>query len=240
MIIKTLNRGQSQEAMNEWIEKYPNLPVIDDEMMQLRRDMQAINKKIREEINADDSIKREDYYLDYNFGLFIYEYFNNQPGFSMRVAANDGFWRYLSLKVIPDVVTQRWGKDNESHFWSHPTRIWLRSVWWYVHMAWQGNYESTKKVLSCNHFTTDTILNFEERTGRNGTYMEVYREIIKLYSELPLKEVKKNKNSDDIFRVVMKLNTAKMLVMDPALYLGGVEAYVKSLFIDSGVNINAT
>lgn len=245
MVIKTLSRGQSQEAMNDWVQNYPNLPSIDDDLKQLRTDIQAINTKVREEIEGDPTIKRTDYYLDYRFGMLLYDYLNNQQGFSLRVAANEGFWRYLSVKVVPDVVAQRWGKDNDSHFWSQPTRIWLRSIWWYVHLAWQGTMDETKKVLSCSHFTTDTILNFEERTGRNGTHIEAYRNIIKCYSLVPESVIKaqgrgKSNNSDDIFRIVMKLNTAKMLVMDPALYLGGEEAYAKSLFKDAGVDLDVT
>jgi len=50
----------------------------------------------------------------------------------------------------------------------------------------------------------------------------------------------RGKSSDDLFRVVMKLNTAKLLVLDPALYLGGEEAYAKSLFRDAGVDLDAT
>lgn len=245
MVIKTISRGQAQDAMRDWIDNFPNLPSIDDDFKQLRADLQAINEKVRVEINNNPDIKRTDYYLDFNYGLMLYEYLWNQQGFSMRVASNDGFWRFLSVKIVPDVVSQRWGKDNDSHFWSQPTRIWLRSIWWYVHLAWQGDVESTRKVLSCQHFTTDTILNFEERTGRKGTHVEAYRNIIKCYSMVPEEEIKKNirgkgNNSDDIFRVVMKLNTAKMLVMDPSLYSGGEEAYAKSLFSDAGVDLNVT
>lgn len=189
MVIKTLTRGQAQEAMKEWIMNYPLLPTIDDDFKQLRVDLQSINTLVRTEIENND-IKRTDYYLDYNFGLRLYEYLLNQPGFSLRVAADDGFWRFLSVKIVPDVVSQRWGKDNDSHFWSQPTRIWLRSLWWYVHMSWQGDLASTREVLSCEHFTTDTILNFEERTGRKGTHLEAYREIIKCYSEVPTNIVK--------------------------------------------------
>ncbi len=245
MIIKTLTRGQAQEAMDEWIKNYPSLPSIDSDFKQLRADIQLLNEKVRKEIEDIPDVKKEDYYLDYRLGLLLYEYFINQPGFSMRVAANDGFWRFLSVKVVPDVVAQRWGKDNDSHFWSQPTRIWLRSIWWFVHMSWQGSLAETEKVLSCKHFSTDTILNFEERTGRKGTQLEVYRQIIKLYSQVPeeiLKEYARGKsnNSDDLFRIVMKLNTAKMMVMDPALYLGGEQEYAKDLFNDAGVTIDVT
>jgi hypothetical protein len=242
MIIKTLTRGQAQEAMQNWVENFPALPEIDSDFYQLRADLQAINNTVREEINNKPDIKRTDYYLDYRFGLLLYEYLNRQQGFSLRVAANDGFWRFLSVQIAPDVVAQRWGKDNDSHFWSQPIRNWFRSLWWFVYLAWQGDLESTDALLSCPHFTTDTILNFEERTGRKGTHVEAYREIIKCYAAVPPEILKKSrgKNSDDLFRVVMKLNTARMLVMDPALYLGGEEAYAKSLFFDAGVDLDAT
>lgn len=50
-----------------------------------------------------------------------------------------------------------------------------------------------------------------------------------------------NKNTktqqDDLFRIVMKLNTAKVMVVDPALYLGGEKEYVRSLFMDAGVRV---
>ena len=45
---------------------------------------------------------------------------------------------------------------------------------------------------------------------------------------------------DDLFRIVMKLNTAKVMVVDPALYLGGEKEYVRSLFMDSGCVCNVT
>ena len=242
MEILTLNRGDSQKAMAEWIENYPNLPAIDASYIPIRKDLQEINKTVRLEAEAFSSEKRY-YYIDAHMGLELYKYLWNQVGFTMRTAANDGFWRYLSVKVVPDLVSQRWGPDNSDHFWSKPTRIWLRSIWWYVHLAWQGDYASTKALLETPHFTTDTILNFEERIGRKGTCIDAYRQIIYCYSRVPEQIIKQNTrgksgNSDDIFRVVMKLNTAKMLVMEPALYLGGEKAYAKALFKDAGVDLD--
>lgn len=239
MVIRTLNRGESQKAMGEWKESYPQLPSIDSEYEQIRRDLQELHAKIREVANDRKDLK---YYVDSQFGLALYEYFWNMPGFSMRVAANDDFWRYLSIKVVPDIVAQRWGKDNESHYWSRPTRIWLRSIWWFVHLAWQGDHETTKNLLECSHFTTDTILNFEERSGRNGTYIDVYRKILMYYSKVTNEDIKKynrgkSDSSDDIFRVVMKLNTTKMMVMEPTLCLGGVDEYAKTLYLDAGVQV---
>jgi hypothetical protein len=245
MIIGTLSRGQAQEAMKEWVENCPCLPQIDENFQQIRIDLQSINERVRKEIGSNTEIKRQNYCLDYNLGLLLYDYLSKQQGFTLRVAANDGFWRFLSVKIVPDIVAQRWGKGNHSHYWSQPTRIWLRSLWWFVYLSWQGTFEETKTVLSCNHFSTDTILQFEERTGRRGTHINAYRHIIKYYSMVPEDVLRrkipgKKSKSDDIFRVVMKLNTARMLVIDPALYSGGEEAYARSLFRDVGVDFDAT
>lgn len=245
MELKTLNRGDSQKAMTEWIENYPALPSIDENYIPIRNDLHELSVKVNQEMEKNPSERRSDYYYDAHMGLALYEYLWNQPGFSLRMAANDGFWRYLSLKVAPDIVGQRWGKDNNDHYWSKPTRIWFRSIWWFVHLAWQGNYESTRKLLESPHFTTDTILNFEERNGRKGTCIDAYRSIIYYYSRVPENVLKmysrgKASNSDDLFRVVMKLNTAKMMVMEPALYPGGEKEYAKSLFLDAGVNLDVT
>lgn len=240
MDIKVLNRGDAQKAMEEWISLYPTLPSIDAGYSLMRSKIQEMNKTVRNEANDLSDAK---YYIDVHLGLLLYEYLWSIPEFSLRVAANDGFWRYLSLKVAPDVVAQRWGKDNDDHYWSKPTRIWFRSIWWFVHLSWQGNFEDTKKVLETSFFTTDTILNFEERNGRKGTCVDAYREIIKCYSSIPESTIKKfgsrkKGNSDDLFRVVMKLNTAKMMVMEPALCLGGEKAYAKGLFENAGVVMN--
>lgn len=244
MNVKTLNRGEAQKAMEEWIEHYPVQPELDPEYEQMRIDLQICSEEIRKSVEGLDE-KKAKYYIDYMFGLKLYEYLDKIPGFSMRVAANDDFWRFMSLKVIPLVVSQRWGKESDSHYWSRPTRIWLRSIWWYVHLAWQGDYEKTRQLLASRHFTTDTILNFEERSGRHGTHIEAYRQILSLYgsvSEEDLKRYSRSRKdtSDDIFRVVMKLNTARLMVTEPSLYPGGEYEYAKSLFRDAGVDLDAS
>lgn len=102
--------------------------------------------------------------------------------------------------------------------------------------------QTTAKVLEASCFTTDSILNLEERTGRKGTFINVYRYIMYYYSHIQqqvLDEYNKNTKTqqDDLFRIVMKLNTAKVMVVDPALYLGGEKEYVRSLFMDAGVRV---
>lgn len=240
MIIKTLNRSESQNAMKEWIVNYPSMPVIEGEYLRIRDDIQSFNSRVRTE--CPQELSKKDYYIDVHIGILLYDYLWHQPGFNLRAAANDDFWRYLSVKVVPDVVAERWGKDNESHYWSKPARIWLRTIWWYVHLSWQGDMITTAKVLEAPCFSTDSILNLEERTGRKGTFISVYRYIMYYFSHIPqpvLEDFNKKTKSqqDDLFRVVMRLNTAKVMVVDPALYLGGEKEYVRALFMDAGVRV---
>lgn len=238
--MKTLSRLESQKAMQEWIANYPNLPKIDDEYIKIRNEIQAFNRKVREEY--PENMPKRDYYIDVHIGILLYDFLWRQPKFNMRVAANDDFWRFLSIKVAPDVVAERWGKDNESHYWSKAVRIWFRSIWWYVHLSWQGDMQNTAKVLEAPCFTTDSILNLEERTGRKGTFINVYRYIMYYYSHISKATLdefnrKSGRQQDDLFRVIMKLNTAKVMIIDPALYLGGEKEYVRSLFLDAGVRV---
>lgn len=240
MIIKTLNRSESQTAMKEWLSNYPELPAVEGDYIKLREEIQRFNQRVREECPKE--LTKKDYYVDAHIGILLYDYLWKQPGFNLRAAANDDFWRYLSIKVVPDVVAERWGKDNESHYWSKPARIWLRSIWWYVHLSWQGDMTTTARVLEAPCFSTDSILNLEERTGRKGTFITVYRYIMYYYSHVPemiLNDFNKKTKTqqDDLFRVVMKINTAKVMVVDPALYLGGEKEYVRALFLDAGVRV---
>lgn len=244
MQLKTLDRGEAQKAMNAWLDGYPNLPEIDKDYLQVREDIEKISLQIASETESVPKT-RKDYFTDLYMGLELYDYFWNQPGFTLRFAENDGFWRYLSISVAPHIVEKRWGKDNTDHFWGKSTRIWFRSVWWYIHLSWQGDKETTKKILSKNPFSTDTILNFVERSGRAGTCVEAYRNIIYFYSTLTENDFKRyrerrTRESDDPFRVIMKLNTAKMLIMEPALSEGGERGYAKKLFKDAGIELHVT
>ena len=87
--------------------------------------------------------------------------------------------------------------------------------------------------MKSKNFSTDTILNLVERTGRKGTYVQVYRYIMYFYSKLDLSVISEYKNAHqnaDLFRAIMVLNTAKVVSIEPSLFLGGELEYAKSLF----------
>ena len=227
MIFKTLNKNESKIAMNEWINT-KKIPLLTDDYNKIRNEILAIYEEVKD---------KKDYELDLYFGVKLYSYFNMIKGFNMRLASNDDFWRYLSLKVIPDIVAQRWGVDNASHYYERGTRIWLKSIWWYIHLSWQSDEESTIEILKNN--TTDEILNLVERAGRHGYYLNVYRNIMYFFAKIPQERryIATEGKSDRLFRRIMKLNTARCIVIEPPLYLGGEREYVKDLFNDLGESV---
>lgn len=240
MKIERLNRGEAEKAMHEWIEIFPQLPSVSGEYAVLRNDLTVLFQSVLKSAE-EKGIGVRDYYTDAQFGILLYIYLKKQSWFTLRLAADDGFWRYLSLKVIPDAVAVRWGKDNESHFWSTPGRVWLKQIWWYVHLSWNVDENNTRRIIENPNCSTDTILNFVERTGKKGTCIDAYRCIIHFYTLIPsaaLAEYNKGRKTDDLFRVVMKLNTARMMVSEPALCVGGCEGYAKKLFTDAGFDIS--
>lgn len=227
MIFKTLNKHESKIAMDEWINT-KNIPKLTEGYQRIRNDILEIYKHID---------GKKDYELDLYFGVKLYIYLKSVCGFNMRLASDDDFWRYLSLKVIPDIVAKRWGEDNASHYYERGTRIWLKSIWWYIHLSWQNDEDSTIEILKNN--TTDEILNLVERAGRYGYYLEVYRNIMYFFAKVPQERryIKNKEKSDRLFRRIMKLNTARCIVIEPALFLGGEREYVKQLFFDLGEKV---
>ena len=241
MEIKRLDRGEAEKAMKEWFTSYPLLPSVNDEYTVIRNDITKLFLSVVESAEKKGYGTR-DYYVDAQFGILLYMYLQKKSWFSLRLAADDGFWRYMSLKVIPDTVAVRWGKDNDSHYWSTPGRIWLKQIWWYIYLSWNTDCSTTKEIVENPNCSTDTILNFVERTGKKGTCVDAYRWIMYFYTKIPqfiVSEYKKKSKNHDLFRVVMKLNTARMMVAEPALCAGGCKGYAKKLFVDAGVDIDS-
>lgn len=188
------------------------------ELEKIREQLVAARDEIFE-IKGYDYANKLDYQFDLLFGLKLFQILSEEVGFTNRVATNEDVWRYLSVQVIPDIVHARWQK-NADHFYKLPRRVWLKQLWWYINLAWTGSEEETYAILKDN--TTDTILQLVERPGI-GYYTDTYRELMLQYVNYP-------DPSRNIFRRVLKLNTARLLTTVPELVDGGVQGYVKSLF----------
>lgn len=155
---------------------------------------------------------------DIDTGLRLYQLLRAE-GFTVRAAADDGVWRHLSLCVIPDRVVQRWPEKPDQRFWRSRSRIWLRAVWWITHLAWQGNETNTRAALGT--FTADMVVQLIERPGRHGFRVDLARALFL--------ERSRHAVGEDGFRAMMKLNTARLMVVAPEFTDGGVAGYATRL-----------
>jgi len=238
MKILEYNRDQAHSAFDKW--KNDNeLPSLSQDYIAIRNDLIQFFADIYGEVSGDD---RKEYMTDTLFGLKIYDYFRNKDWFNLRTAANDNFWRYISVGVIPNIVAKRWGTNKDNYFWKQSNRLWPKTTWWYIHLTWHNSLEETRNILLDKRFNSDTIQGLVERTGKKGTFVDVYREIVYQYSLLDYNTIVKFKKqlsggSDNLFRAIMRLNTARNLVTDPCLTKGGVCGYVSSIIYDLTINL---
>ncbi|UTR10188.1 hypothetical protein MM300_20285 [Evansella sp. LMS18] len=220
---KKLNKNESEAVMNSWPDSAPE--EFDYQYKSFRDNLiytfEHVMKKLQ--ISKED-IHKSGYKFDLHFGMELYQLLNNHYNFNIRFASDNDLWRYISIKIIPDIVYYRWGL-NPSRYWKEPRRIWIKTLWWYIHLSWQGNAEATLKVLENN--TTDEIVQIVERSGPSGYRVDLSREIMFYYGNID-KELKTR--GGQIFRRVMKLNTTRVKVIEPAFYRGGEREYVKELF----------
>lgn len=169
----------------------------------------------------DETKKINSYAFDLNMGLLLYRVLKEDYSFNERLAAQDEMWRYLSLEVFPDLVYERFGM-NDQRFYKGTRRIWLKSIWWYIHLSWQGTEEETFYTLKDN--SSDEILQLLDRSGSGGYRIELTREVMRQY------KLYSNCKVPQLFRRVLKLNTARLNMTEPSLVEGGIETYVKDLF----------
>lgn len=229
MKILILTRDEAATLFNKYVANNSMLENIEDSLTadykKLRIDLLNIEKA---------STQSESYKTDLSFALKLYEYLNCCDWFSETLAGNYGFWRYVSLKVVPDLVLRRCG-FNEPYFYEKTTRMYVPKLWWYIHMSYQGDVSKTEKVLLS--LNTDYIMQLVERTGRSGFFLEISREIMRQFSLLPPNVSNKKVNGSNLFRRVLIQNTAKMdnynLIVE-----NDAHKYVQDLFSSCKVEVN--
>jgi hypothetical protein len=169
----------------------------------------------------DEMKKINSYAFDLHIGLLLYRVLKEDYGFTERLAAQDEIWRYLSLEVFPDLVYERFGM-NDQRFYKGTRRIWLKSIWWYIHLSWQGTEEDTFNTLKDN--SSDELLQLLDRSGTGGYRLELTRELMRQYKKF------RDSKVPQLFRRVLKLNTARLNMIEPCLVEGGIESYVTELY----------
>ena len=233
MIIKTITKSEAEKCLNKLIETGFTLTDLNAEDLALRKNLESFFEKA--EIDAG---KIDSFSFDIAFAKRLFQYLEDKRNNSLREMTNDGFWRYLSLVVAPHLVRKRHG-ENAQYYYSKTSRIWLKCMWWLIYLSWQGTLDETCDLLLSQskdnkdkdqpRFSTDTTVAVCERTGQDGTNVELFRTIFKYCSKA------EGFQATDMRRV-MKLNTVKSLVVEPSLCENGLDGYVKGIFTELGFN----
>ena len=170
------------------------------------------------------------YLLDLQLGLVMYEFLKKQKDFNNYYESSYDFWKYLSVFVIPDIISDRFGIDKVEHFYKKNVRIYPFTLYWYIHLSWQGDRESTFEILK-DH-STDEILQMIERPSRMGINIELYRKIMKKISMIDKKDrrIIVNGKKYTILEIIFMKNLSKLSITRPEIYPNGVDGYVDMLF----------
>ena len=178
----------------------------------------------------DEANGKMSYLLDLRMGLKIYQLLPPGSAFTVVQSNDNDIWRYISVKVMPDITYLRYpnpekgireagGRLNHKRFYAATRRIWLKTLWWYIHLSWQGTEEKTFEVLKDN--STDNINKLIETPGRG------YR--LKLFRNMMLEYSKSDSRTTEDFLAFTKLNNAKCVSVEPALTIGGEQEYARKL-----------
>ena len=169
------------------------------------------------------------YLLDLRVGIKLYQLMPLGKNFTVIQANDDDIWRYISVKVMPDITYLRYPNPekgsiriNQKRFYSHTRRIWLKTLWWYIHLSWQGDESKTFEVLRDNG--VDNINKLIETPGR-GYRIPLFRSMMLEYHKTSPHKVKD-------FAAFTKLNNAKCVSVEPALTSGGVAVYAQKLLAE--------
>lgn len=189
-------------------------------------------KDLRKEIVQifNENKGKGNYIVDLEVGLKLYELLSNgKYKISISVADDDQIWIYMTVKVFLDITYLRSPKpDSDGKYFSHQRiyswskRIWLKQLWWFVHLAWQGDVDSTREVLK--YYGSGQISQILERSGL-GYRTDVTRVLLKRIPE----RLGLTKSSQADFRSLMMLYYAKTYMVEPTLVVGGVECFVDDL-----------
>jgi hypothetical protein len=231
MSYRTLEKAEAKAT----IEQYEAEGEVHVEKTSLTKEEKSLRNLFSKEFSVKGPISPE---KDYPLGLKLYIEWLPLGSIDLRQASDDGFWRNLTCRVLPDYVLRRWPAKNapeeqlklaHSRYYNQAQRNWLKIIWWMVHLSWQGSRSSTKATLK--HLGSDAISQVVERTGVGGYNVDLCRKIIQKISEYDSQT-----SAEKALRRAMKLNTMRSQTIIPEFHDEGLEGYVSSLFPDGPKN----
>ena len=195
-----------------------------------------LKKRLAEAIektnNHEHATRSAEYSVDLDMAEEIYRIMFDY-GLSVRDAADERVWIYLSVKVIPDVILERWRWSekklaHEDRFYANSRRIYPSMLWWYYYISYQDSsldpVTDTRKILINNQ--SDDISQLVERAGAGGYPIRLYKQIMTEYG----KRLIDGRKPDNLLSRVLKLNIIQMQSLEPELMYDGIESYVCDLF----------
>ena len=229
MIITSISREEAKEQFNKYLAANEVSDVVfnklNSDYLELRKDLLNIESECQ---------GKEKYEFDLLFAKKLYEYFAKKDYFNINIAGDIGFWRYLCTFVVPDLIERRHGLVAR-YYYEKNGALYLQAMWWYFHMGFQVDSQTTYNML--RKLNTDYIMQIVERQGKDGFYLDVYREIIRVICSLPDETRKKLVGGSSLFGRVLIQNTAKQdnynLTVD-----GKSNIYVCDLFSSCKVEVS--
>jgi len=220
MHLRLPGNDELYKKIESWKTIEDTLGDLDETYLNERKMLLQIHEETKSGLGIDWA-RGNEYRYDLSFGLRMYETLRITP----RTAADNKYWVHKSVFVVPDIVFWRWGPQAHDRYYKKPGRNWLKTIWWYIHLSWQGNARNTYRVLEMN--STDTILQLVDRAGTHGYRVNLCRVLMNHY-HLHCKN--RGREDPQFFRRLMKLNTARLAAVEPSLCEGEEEGYVRKLF----------
>lgn len=192
----------------------------------------AIREKLVDLFGMDEGRTRYTYSFDFEFGLGMYKYLRFEQNMSETDASNDDIWRYIQIKVVPDLIMKRWpmtnGTINAKRLYQNPSRIYLKVLWWYIHMLWEKDEKTTRSYKA----QVDISQIIDRSGGAEGTPIELYWEILHVYAK-----VDPSKRTNLIEKILM-LDVSYRTVIEPELTGKGIHDYVIGLYKEQGIDVD--
>ena len=197
---------------------------------------ETLNKLQSDLVAAFDKAKHlKEYQLDLCFGKDFFDLISACPLFDQYSFNCDDFWRWVALKLIPNIVYQRFCNDRltadskalRAHFYSKAVRIYPFTLYYYYKVFDKGDSQKTFEFLNSPCFSTDTIQATIERLGAESFRKDVYVAILDKIRSMDIQPASKAK---DMLRCVMRQNTLRANTIIPCFFKNGVDGYVDMLF----------
>ena len=151
-----LNLKKAHEEYELMVKNANYEPKCSEEYEELKRDIYNIFYESVNELGIKvEDVKTMAYKIDYIFGIKLYVLLKNKYDFNEYLAENDEIWRYIQLMVCPKLVFYRYG-NNEDRFYKKSRRIWLKTIWWYVFLAWRKDEQETQKMIIETDFASSS------------------------------------------------------------------------------------